>query len=832
MKKLKKYIIVGQLLILLAVVFVVVLSRSNSSKKAYRSKANEPTISPVYPMTSPPGTELTFFPGDGYQFQPPEYNVMVFTKQKGHDVIIKATQDGSDPNNVIIKPTPDPLTSATTAVTCSQYLTTCALRITLKNSGTIKAVASIDGVVKPIATASYIKLPDVVNVVADPVFDPPSGSEFYSGLSVRVQTITTGATYKYTFDGSDPDTNPLAIISDFSATGLLVINITETSTITIRAYRENMTKSNPVTASFRKTVNDNNPGGGGTLTGQIRIQPTAQIAVAGKTATFTVVVTENSEMPITYIWQRGGSNVFEETTNNFFSSYITPKLTVEKDNGVHYEVFIKGSSFMNGGIRSLQGQLIVLTGNQYSPPTFNPPSGTKFSTSQTVTIIPPESGAVIYYTTDGTTPFWGSPVYTAPFQIYQSAIVRAIAQKEGVSQSTEATAVYDNGINTGLHTENPDAPLFQPGHGVQFSDNMIVTIHTPQTRMEIYYTMESGTVPSNSSLKYTSPLILTKPVDITAVVYDRARHRYSNYSHALFPSHPGVSICSAPVFSPLSGTEFYTNLSVAITTTTSNAAIRYTKDGSEPNVNSPLYSESLNLNATTTLKAKCFRADLTPSQAETATYIRSGLPQVEITDPPNNSSRNLPVQIVATVPSQVAKVELYNMYGYVGDFTKQTNTSYIYNFTNSQIYSMGLKAKAINGNGISNFSLPINIIVTGGGDSSSSSSSRSSSSSSIASSSSSSSSRPASSSSSRVTCEKTKGDANCDGKIDLTDYSIWLLEFKGKCGVGAVINADRCQDDGEVPEYKDGILMDADFNNLNGVTLADYSNWYANWPGK
>lgn len=107
-----------------------------------------------------------------------------------------------------------------------------------------------------------------------------------------------------------------------------------------------------------------------------------------------------------------------------------------------------------------------------------------------------------------------------------------------------------------------------------------------------------------------------------------------------------------------------------------------------------------------------------------------------------------------------------------------------------------------------------------------------SSSSSIASSSSSSSSRPASSSSSRVTCEKTKGDANCDGKIDLTDYSIWLLEFKGKCGVGAVINADRCQDDGEVPGYKDGILMDADFNNLNGVTLADYSNWYANWPGK
>lgn len=108
----------------------------------------------------------------------------------------------------------------------------------------------------------------------------------------------------------------------------------------------------------------------------------------------------------------------------------------------------------------------------------------------------------------------------------------------------------------------------------------------------------------------------------------------------------------------------------------------------------------------------------------------------------------------------------------------------------------------------------------------------SSSSSSSFASSSSSSSRPASSSSSRVTCEKTKGDANCDGKIDLTDYSIWLLEFKGKCGVGAVINADRCQDDGEVPGYKDGILMDADFNNLNGVTLADYSNWYANWPGK
>ncbi|PIY72598.1 hypothetical protein COY87_00110, partial [Candidatus Roizmanbacteria bacterium CG_4_10_14_0_8_um_filter_33_9] len=767
MKKFKKLILISQLLVLLAVIIVVVISRSNSSKKVYRSKAAEPSITPTYPMTSPPGTELTFFPGDGYQFSPPEYNILIFTRQKGHEVVIKATQDGSDP------------TTSPTAVKqeCSQYLTTCALRITLTNSATVKAVAEIDGVKKPMASVSYGKLPEVVNVVADPVFVQPSGTEFYSGLSVGVKSTTTLVTFKYTFDGSDPDTNPLAI-SEFSATGNLVINISETSTIAIRAYRQNMEKSNLITASFHKTVNDNNlGGGGGTLTGQIRQQPTNQMVAAGKTATFTVVVTENSETPITYIWERQDPNktekhkVFEETTNNFFSSYTTPLLTITNDNGVHYEVFVKGSSFMNGGVRSLQGQLIVSTGSQFSPPTFNPPSGTKFGTSQTVTIIPPENGAVIYYTTDGTTPFWGSPVYTTPFKVYQSTIVRAISQKEGVSQSTEATAIYDNGISTGLHTEKPDAPLFQPSHGTQFTDSLTVTIYTPASEMEIYYILKkasdppsAATIPNNQSIKYTTPLVLNETSNITAVVYDRVNNKYSNYSQVNYYQRTG-NFCSSPLFSPLSGTEFANSLTVHITTTTQNASIRYTNDGSEPNVNSMLYSGPLTLNTKTTLKAKCFRADLTPSQAETATYLKGRLPQVTITDPPNNSSRNLPVQIVAAVSSQVAKVELYNMYGYVGDFIKQTDTRYTYNFNNNTIYSMGLKAKAINGNGISNFSHSINILVTGGGSSSSSSSSSSS----RAASSSSSSSRASSSSSSSSTglcLKKSQGDANCDDIID------------------------------------------------------------------
>jgi len=59
-----------------------------------------------------------------------------------------------------------------------------------------------------------------------------------------------------------------------------------------------------------------------------------------------------------------------------------------------------------------------------------------------ITISTATDGAQIYYTTDGTTPDVNSTLYTAPFTISSSTIVKAIAVKEGFTNSNMASATY------------------------------------------------------------------------------------------------------------------------------------------------------------------------------------------------------------------------------------------------------------------------------------------------------------------------------------------------------------------------------------------------------
>ena len=76
---------------------------------------------------------------------------------------------------------------------------------------------------------------------------------------------------------------------------------------------------------------------------------------------------------------------------------------------------------------------------------------------------------------------------------------------------------------------------------------------------------------------------------------------------------------AVPVFSPPSGT-YYDAQMVTITCATENTVIHYTLDGSEPTELSPVYTEPLIVSTATTIKAKAFRPEWTPSETTTAAY--------------------------------------------------------------------------------------------------------------------------------------------------------------------------------------------------------------------
>ncbi len=73
----------------------------------------------------------------------------------------------------------------------------------------------------------------------------------------------------------------------------------------------------------------------------------------------------------------------------------------------------------------------------------------------------------------------------------------------------------------------------------------------------------------------------------------------------------------------------YGEVSVVITCEETESDIRYTLDGSEPDINSPLYSDTLVLTEPTTVKAKAFKESFAPSFVNTAVYeITPHLPEI------------------------------------------------------------------------------------------------------------------------------------------------------------------------------------------------------------
>lgn len=78
---------------------------------------------------------------------------------------------------------------------------------------------------------------------------------------------------------------------------------------------------------------------------------------------------------------------------------------------------------------------------QAATPTFSPSGGT-YTSPQTVTIGDATAGAIIYYTTNGTTPTTGSSKYTGAITVSSSETIEAIAASSGYTDSAVGSVAY------------------------------------------------------------------------------------------------------------------------------------------------------------------------------------------------------------------------------------------------------------------------------------------------------------------------------------------------------------------------------------------------------
>ncbi len=187
------------------------------------------------------------------------------------------------------------------------------------------------------------------------------------------------------------------------------------------------------------------------------------------------------------------------------------------------------------GVEIAVNDVITLTGNigcynvaqianptdvavKVAAPTFNPESGEVVAGSP-VTISTTTEDATIYYTIDGTEPTTESTAYAEPITISEATTIKAIAVKEGMTNSTVATATYTIALPVAT-------PTFTPAAGT-YDSAQEVTISCETGGATIYYSYDN-----ENWTEYTEALNINE----TKTVYAKAEKEgmVTSYANAAY----------------------------------------------------------------------------------------------------------------------------------------------------------------------------------------------------------------------------------------------------------------------------------------------------------
>jgi hypothetical protein len=187
-------------------------------------------------------------------------------------------------------------------------------------------------------------------------------------------------------------------------------------------------------------------------------------------------------------------------------------------------------------------------------PTFSLAPGT-YSSVQTVTISETTPGAMIYYTTDGTTPIATSSVYSGPITVSSSETITALAVTVesgntvwygialpggGYVVSATASAAYV------LNVPQAATPTYSVPSGT-YTAVQTVTIRDATVGAGIYYTTD-GSTPMTNSTVYKGPITVSASATIKAIAV-AAGYGNSSIASAIYSINllaPDFSVAASP----------------------------------------------------------------------------------------------------------------------------------------------------------------------------------------------------------------------------------------------------------------------------------------------
>lgn len=383
--------------------------------------------------------------------------------------------------------------------------------ITVAVTQTVNAIAIASGFsVSPVGTAHYIiNLP----VAAAPTFSPVAGT-YPTAQSVSLATTTSAGLICYKIGSAPSATTPGACDAG-SIPYSTAISVTTSQTIFALTTKVGLTNSGVVSAAYVIEVP--------------AATPTFSPAAGTYTSVQTVSILDSTPSASIFYTING-------TTPTPSSTPYTGPITVSSTTTI--KAIVTAPGFLNSAVGTA---VYTLTLPPAATPTFAPPAGI-YTSIQSVVITSATPSALIFYTTDGSTPTPSSTPYTGPVTVSTSQTIKAIATKVGFSGSAVGSATYT--INLPLVA----TPTFAPPGG-PYSSSQSVTISDTTVGASIFYTTD-GSTPTPSSTLYTGPITVSTSQTIQAigVLSGFSNSLVGSAAYTITSVSPGCSITGTVTF--------------------------------------------------------------------------------------------------------------------------------------------------------------------------------------------------------------------------------------------------------------------------------------------
>jgi hypothetical protein len=279
-----------------------------------------------------------------------------------------------------------------------------------------------------IETWTFVSTPPQATIVATPVITP--GTETFTGsINVTLSDATSGAAIYYTTDGTAPAPG-VGTTKQYSAT----FGVSGTETVKAIAALAGDTNSAVATATY---------------TLQSAATPTFNPAAGTISSTQAITLSDLTTGSLIYYTTDGSTPAPGVGTTKQFTAAFTLSASAT----------VKAIATASGNASSAVASAAYTVQQPAATPAITPAAGA-YTTSVSVTITDASSGALIYYTTDGTTPAAGAGTtkqYTASFSLTASATVKAIAAGGAFTSSAVASSAFT------VQTSTPSTVNFSGG---------------------------------------------------------------------------------------------------------------------------------------------------------------------------------------------------------------------------------------------------------------------------------------------------------------------------------------------------------------------------------